>query len=1219
MRREIEARDRAKSEIHVILIFILLSMLGKHMVGQNPACTPNVPYFYVNLSSNPNAVWTSSSVVRQGQCCGAAASTDCISFDVVLHPSAAGIQIDMLGADPAGSLFYQIGCTGNYPGGTVKCINGVGPHQITFCKPGGNANVYQITSIAKPTFPPNDTVRLGCKQKMISYGVANGSVTWQSISPGVPGQYNSYLDSTNVASPTYSPGPGAPPYVDYLVCGMPIATMCGYTNTVCDTVRFYNFGSLTASVTPNPASFCSTGLGSGVIVGASVSGGQAPYTYLWSNGTGTLATTNSYFATATGNYSVEIRDMLYNANTCPASIQTVAVNQGTVPVVNAGTDQTVCVTASSFNLNGNVQFAGGGVWSGGSGSFSPSNSALNASYAPSASEIAAGFVTLSLTSTAAGASCPNQTDAVTIYFYNISGSAMVSSNYNGADISCKGLSDGSATAGVTGGVGPFTYTWSTSPVQNSATASNLSSGTYVVTIADANNCMATANVTLTEPTALVATAALTQSVSCAGGSDGSASVSESGGTPGYTYMWSTTPVQTTSSASGLSAGAYSVVVSDANGCKTTANITLNAATALNAVANVASSYSGQDISCYGMNDGVASVNVTGGAGGYSYSWNTLPVQNTMSAVNLGAGTYVVTITDANGCAGTATVTLNDPPPLLPLAITQSVSCAGGNNGSATITQSGGTPGYSYQWSTTPVQTSALATGLSAGSYNVLVTDANGCSAASLVNVVEPSAVQVSINTLSYYNGYHISCNGSSDGMVDITVNGGVGGYSYSWSNGSNTEDINSVGAGAYNVVVTDANGCTNTLNVSLIQPTKLNATIDYLSLYDIYNVSCNGYKDGAIFVLVNGGTGNYSYSWSNGANTQDITGVGAGSYALNVMDQNGCITSLNATLLEPTPVLASYTTQKPSCHGLQDGAISLLAGGGTAPYSYNWSNGVTSSDNLNLGAGSYTVVATDNNGCASEMVIKLSEPDVLMIDKITQNLKCYMDSTGEVSCLPIGGTAPYSYSWSTGAATQNISTLLAGTYMVNVTDAHGCAASETVEVRQPEQLKVSLTSPTQFNGFNVSMHNGTDGSILVGVSGGSSPFNFDWSNHSTIKDQLNLGSGTFTVLCTDANGCRTAGNITLTAPLDLEMPTGFSPNGDASNDMFVVHGIEAYPSNYLTVFNRWGNIVYSTAMYDNSWNGTNMEGEALPDATYFVLLEINGQEKVLKGYVEIRR
>jgi gliding motility-associated-like protein len=1054
---------------------------------------------------------------------------------------------------------------------------------------------------------------------MISYGVANGSVTWQSISPGIPGQYNSYLDSTNVASPTYSPGPGAPPYVDYLVCGMPIATMCGYTNTVCDTVRIYNFSSLTASVTPNPASFCNTGLGSGVIMGVSVSGGQSPYSYIWTSGTGTVATTNSYFATATGTYSVEVRDMLYNSNTCPAAIQTVAVNQGTVPVVNAGTDQTVCATSSSILLNGNVQFAGGGMWSGGGGSFSPSSAALNPTYVPSASEIAAGYVTLNLTSTAAGASCPNQTDAVTIYFYNLSGSAMVASSYNGADISCAGLSDGSAAASPIGGVGPFTYTWNTVPVQNSATANNLSAGTYVVMMADANNCMASANVTLVDPPMLVASAALTQSVSCFGGSDGSASVTESGGIPGYTYFWNTTPAQTTSNATGLSAGTYSVIVVDANGCKATANITLNAAAALNAIASVASSYSGQDISCFGMTDGVASVNVTGGAGGYTYSWNTLPVQNTMSAINLGAGTYVVTITDANSCTGTATVTLNEPPPLLPMAVSQSVSCSGGNNGSATITQSGGTPGYSYQWSTTPVQTGAMATGLSAGNYNVIVSDANGCQAMSLVNVAEPSPVLVNINSLSYYNGYHISCHGSNDGNVDISVNGGVGGYSYSWSNGSNTEDISGVGAGAYNVVVTDANGCTNTLNVSLIEPSKLSAGIESLSLYDVYNISCNGYKDGAIFVAVNGGTGNYSYSWNTGDNTQDLTGVGAGVYSLNVMDQNGCITTVNATLVEPSPILASYTTQKPSCNGLQDGAIHLLAGGGTSPYSYTWSNGVSSSDNLNLGAGAYTVVTTDMNGCSSQHVIKLSEPDVLMIDKITQHLKCYMDSTGEVACLPVGGTAPYEYNWSTGDATQTISALLAGTYMVNVTDANGCAASETVEVRQPELLKVSLTSPTQFNGFNVSMHNGSDGSIETIVTGGNPPFNFNWSNNSTIEDPLNLGSGTFTVLCTDANGCRTAGNITLTAPLDLEMPTGFSPNADGSNDLFVVHGIEAYPSNYLTVFNRWGNIVYSTAMYNNSWNGNNSEGEALPDATYFVLLEINGQEKVLKGYVEIRR
>jgi gliding motility-associated-like protein len=387
----------------------------------------------------------------------------------------------------------------------------------------------------------------------------------------------------------------------------------------------------------------------------------------------------------------------------------------------------------------------------------------------------------------------------------------------------------------------------------------------------------------------------------------------------------------------------------------------------------------------------------------------------------------------------------------------------------------------------------------------------------------------------------------------------------------------------------------------------------------MYNVSCNGYTDGSVMVNVSGGTNSYTYNWNNGAVTKDLMNVGAGAYSLSIVDQNGCSATVNVTLVEPAPILSAYTTQKPTCSGKNNGAITLLAGGGLSPYTFNWSNGVTSQDNLNIGAGSYTVLTTDKNGCQSQTVIKLSEPDVLAISRETKNIKCHKDTTGEIHCYPTGGTEPYVYNWSTGDSGESITSLHAGTYMVSVVDANGCQAIDTIELRQPDPLVLNVSSPVQFNGHNVSMPHGTDGSINVNVNGGVSPFNFQWSNNSTLQDQMNVAAGTYNVLCTDANGCRTAANITLTAPFELEMPTGFSPNSDGKNDMFVVHGIEAYPSNYLTVFNRWGNVVYSTAMYNNSWNGTNNEGQALPDATYFVLLEINGKEKVLKGYVEIRR
>jgi len=186
----------------VLLLVLLLILFSNKMIKAQSPCMATVPSYTINLTGNPAGVWSSPNVSRNDQCCIASSPDQCIYFNLTLDPNTAGIQIDMIGADPAGSLFYDINCTGNYPGGQIKCISGIGPHQITFCKPGGNKNVYKITSISKPLFPKDDTIRIGCKKKLVTLGIVNNTVTWQSIFPGTPGQYNSYLYSANVASPT---------------------------------------------------------------------------------------------------------------------------------------------------------------------------------------------------------------------------------------------------------------------------------------------------------------------------------------------------------------------------------------------------------------------------------------------------------------------------------------------------------------------------------------------------------------------------------------------------------------------------------------------------------------------------------------------------------------------------------------------------------------------------------------------------------------------------------------------------------------------------------------------------------------------------------------------------------------------------------------------------------------------------------------------------------
>ncbi|MDP2388062.1 MAG: gliding motility-associated C-terminal domain-containing protein [Bacteroidota bacterium] len=2242
-----------------VLMFILLCSLFITYSGkaQSP-CMPSVPSFTINLTGQPAGVWSSPNVSRNDQCCSATSPDQCIYFNLTLDSNTAGIQIDMIGADPAGSLFYDIGCTGSYPGGTIKCISGVGPHQITFCKPGGNKNIYKITSISKPLFPNNDTVRIGCRKKLNTLGIVNNTTVWESIFPGTPGQYNSYLDSTNVSSPTYTPASGAPAYVDYRVCGFPQASGCGFNFTVCDTVRIYNYPVLSGSINPSPASFCNIGPGSGVTVTGTANGGLPDYIYTWFNSSNVqIGSGATYFANTAGTYSVQIKDKLYNAATCPAFYSSVSVTEGTVPIVDAGANKKICASNPTTTLSGSVQFATGGIWSGGAGTYNPGNTYLTTSYTPTAAEIAAGFVKLYLTSTESGGGCVNKKDSTVIYFspvmnltipavslpcYNstttistiltggtnpisyiwstgastssiiggeatyavtatdslgcaastnlyltapnpivlsfttsdatfngasdgsasvaisggtapysvlwnpggstsasinglaygiytanitdgngclISGSTVVNeprcntfsltttsidvtcngdnngiatvtavggtpgytyswntspvstndtvtnldagaysvlvqdaggcfhtanvvinepttltnsmthndvttiggnngdatanpfggmipysynwstgatstgingliagiysvnitdnngciktdavnitqppcndltlnvikndvlcfgssngsaiavvggatglysidwsngasgpsvnnlsagnysvtimdekkctetfnftivqpsqllvglaptdiscfgandgtieltisggnypytfswsngstsedlaslpkatyavnvidlkgcsttsstavdepaqinlsytsqnvsclngangfiditvtggtlpyiytwsngaatqdisglnaggyslnlidanncsintplqvainqpdsiqvdsfivscsvpgsgqtqvnvvptggysgifqvsfdngvtyntagvytevlnnnttyqvvlkdgnnctslitdnlsigdevkidsivynkcyaagittipvqvypsggagalytvsftngvsylpagtytsslpiatsyavvikdkngcisssqtitlpaiftstttvtSNFNGQNISCNAASDGAVLASVSGGTSPYTYSWNSSPAQTTAAATNLSAGNYTVTVKDVNNCTITNTITLNQPTVITATAAATsdfngqhiscnglsdgeatatpsggtapytyswntvpsqtnaiatslaagtylvivkdvnncavttavtlvqptaitstvtitsnfngQTISCNGVADGAVLASANGGTGAYAYSWNTTPVQTTAAATGLGAGSYtvtikdvnnctitntitlvqptaitasaivtsnfngqhiscnglsdgqatatpnggtapytyswnttpaqttataiglavgtysviikdvndcaytttvtlvqptvitstvtitsdfngqniscngaadgsvlagvnggtgtyayswnttpaqttatatgliagtytvsindinnctvsntitltqptsvtasaivtsnfngqhiscdglsdgqatatpnggtapytyswntvpsqtnaiatnlaagtySVIIKDVNNCAVTTTVTLVQPTAITSTVTITSNFNGQNISCYGATDGAVIASVNGGTGAYAYSWNTTPVQTTATANGLTAGGYIITINDINNCTVTNTVTLTQPTAITATtAVTsnyngQNISCNGLANGEATATPNGGTAPYTYSWNTVPAQTNASATGLSASAYTVAVTDINGCSITSSIALTQPLALNINLIDISSFNGFNVSCFGSSNGYIDIQVDGGTGIYSYNWSNSATSQDISTISVGTYEVIVSDANGCLDSLETLITEPTVLVTTIDSLSNYSGYNVSCYGLTDGDIYVSVTGGVSTYTYTWSNNTNQEDLSNVSEGSYNLLVTDLNNCFVNIDTVLTGPAKVIMYITKVDPLCHGLSTGSVDVAITGGVTPYNYNWSNNATTEDLTSISAGVYELNLTDKNGCKDSITVTINQPDTLGLTKTYDGLKCYGDSIGNIHLNTFGGTLPYSYLWSNGNATAILTNISHGTYSVLITDAHGCEYRDTTIITQPDSLTLALTSPTYPSGYNISSYNGNDGAINTTVNGGTTPYTYLWSNGSNEENLINLSSGLYHLTVIDTNGCTVSAEITLHQPLILEMPQGYSPNNDNKNDFFVVHGIEAYPDNLLTIYNRWGNIVYNKDGYLNEWDGNSNNGQELPTGTYFAILEVNNGEIVLKGYVELRR
>jgi large repetitive protein len=253
--------------IFASLIFSLFQITAR---AQAPTCSPLVPFYSVDLRGNPTGTWISPGHSRADHCCSATGNDRCTSFEIYLDTGAAMVSFEIAsGAIPSGSMYYQINCGPQIAVGQPICIAGPGPHYLTFCKPGNNNNTYRVTSIAKPTFPPPDTVRIGCSSPVAVLGMVESSVTWNSIFPGAPGAYNSYLSCTmNCDTALYTPASNAPPMVEYLVCGTPTATSCGYV-AVCDTVRIYNQQALTGSVTPNPAGFCQGGPGVNLTASAS--------------------------------------------------------------------------------------------------------------------------------------------------------------------------------------------------------------------------------------------------------------------------------------------------------------------------------------------------------------------------------------------------------------------------------------------------------------------------------------------------------------------------------------------------------------------------------------------------------------------------------------------------------------------------------------------------------------------------------------------------------------------------------------------------------------------------------------------------------------------------------------------------------------------------------------------------------------------------------------
>ena len=693
-------------------------------------------------------------------------------------------------------------------------------------------------------------------------------------------------------------------------------------------------------------------------------------------------------------------------------------------------------------------------------------------------------------------------------------------NSGGWNINCANTNNGVINLAVSGGAdcADYNYAW-TGPNGYTSTDENLIfvfAGTYYVTITDINGCNIQDSITLTEPELLEVNLVDQQDVSCSGLSDGFATVLANGGANGYQYLWSNG--ETSATADSLDAGIYFVSVTDNNGCIATTNVIIGEPNPLIAYTTVTSDYNGSDVSCAGDADGIAEVLVNGGTPGYTYQWSNGSTD--YFATDLAAGTYFVTSTDANGCDTTVSVTLIDP-----LVLTADVvsivtpSCNGIANGSAIVQAAGGTPGYFYYWSNT--QTGATATGLAAGTYTVTVSDTNGCNIVLTITINEPDVLNpVLLDILD------VTCNGGSNGAGFINVTGGTEPYTYLWSNGATTEDLNGVGAGDYTVQITDANGCDTSFTLVISQPTPMVAFIE-----NQVNVYCAGNNTGEASVNISGGVPGYTYLWDNGQTTQTVADLSAGPHSITIRDANNCITIVNFVITESIVLSAGdVDVNNVTCNGGNNGSISFNMEGGSAPYSYVWSNGQTTVPAINLQAGDHSVTITDSAGCVLQLSFTVSQPDALTLNiiNIVQPV-CSGSSTGHATVQVTGGTPNYQYAWDNGQTTATATGFTAGVHTVVVTDANGCVDSTTVTITEPASLSVSIigsSNPTCFGGAN--------GTATALVGGGVAPYDYSWSpSGGTNSTATGLSAGTHIVIVTDANGCSASQTYTLTQPAQV--------------------------------------------------------------------------------------
>lgn len=606
---------------------------------------------------------------------------------------------------------------------------------------------------------------------------------------------------------------------------------------------------------------------------------------------------------------------------------------------------------------------------------------------------------------------------------------------------------------------------------------------------------------------LLATATTTPA-NCANPTGSITVASVNGGLPPYQYSLNGGPAQVSNVFTGLASGIYTVTITDASGCIQPITVTVPSITGMTGTATPTPT------GCPGANNGIITATATSGTAPYQYSINGGPFQLSNVFGGLAPGTYTITFKDANGCLGTATATVVAGASLTGTAVSTDATCAGVNNGTITITPTSGAPPHQFSADGGPFQLSNVLTGLAPGNHTITFKDANNCTGTLTVFVGTGSGILFTTHITPP------SCAGAANGSITINTATGSAPFSYSIDGGTAqlSNIFNGVAAGTHSILITDAVGCTGSVNVSMP------AGVGGLTGNAVpVGTSCPGVNNGSITVTPTNGLAPYQYSLNGGAyqGGNIFSGLAAGTYTIGIKDASNCSGTLTVTVAAGVNLTATSAVVNPPCAGINNGSITVTPTTGTAPYQYSINFSVPQSNNTFTGLAApatYNISFTDAIGCSGTISVSLVANTAISTTVAAQNPLCFAAANGNVTLNPAGGVSPFQFSKDGGATFQpsNVfSGLTAGTYTFRITDNVGCIKDTVVTLSQPSLLTASAAA-------TASTCNGNDGTIVVTGGGGTTGYQYSVDGGATYQNSnsFTLAPGNYSnIIVKDANGC----------------------------------------------------------------------------------------------------